>query len=135
MERSNSCARITGHSHAVDDQTAASGLFVAAHADAATWEQLHVLAKNAPSSLEKHQFYTLLGSAHDRALAERALDLTLTDEASVTMRPAVVDSVSEYYPQMAFDFTETHLDAINAMLEPDSRNEFAPRLAQTYPTL
>jgi aminopeptidase N len=104
---------------------------VAAHADAATWEQLHVLAKNAPSSLEKHQFYTLLGSAHDRALAERALDLTLTDEASVTMRPAVVDSVSEYYPQMAFDFTETHLDAINAMLEPDSRNEFAPRLAQT----
>jgi hypothetical protein len=32
MERSNSCARIAGHSHAVDDQTAAFVLFVGAHA-------------------------------------------------------------------------------------------------------
>jgi hypothetical protein len=104
---------------------------VAAHADAATWEQLHALAKNAPSSLEKHEFYNLLGNAHDRALAERALDLALTDEAPVTLRPAIVDSVSDYYPEMAFDFTAAHLDAINAMLEPDSRNEFAPRLAES----
>ena len=104
---------------------------VAAHADAATWEQLHALAKSAPSSLEKREFYDLLGRAHDRALAGRALDLALTEEAPVTMRPAIVDSVSDYHPEMAFDFTETHLDAINAMLEPDSRNEFTPRLAET----
>jgi hypothetical protein len=32
MERSNSCARIGGHFHAIDDQTAASGLFLGAHA-------------------------------------------------------------------------------------------------------
>ena len=32
MERSNSCARIGGHSHAVDDQTAAFVLFLGAHA-------------------------------------------------------------------------------------------------------
>jgi hypothetical protein len=32
MERSNSCARIAGHSHAVHDQTAASVLFVGAPA-------------------------------------------------------------------------------------------------------
>jgi aminopeptidase N len=102
---------------------------VAAHADAASWEQLHALAKNAPSSLEKHEFYDLLGSVHDRTLAERALALALTDEAPVTMRPAIVDSVSDYHPEMAFDFTAAHLDAIDAMLEPDSRNEFAPRLA------
>ncbi|MGC9953123.1 MAG: M1 family metallopeptidase [Rhizomicrobium sp.] len=104
---------------------------VAAHADAATWEQLHALAKNAQSSLEKRQFYALLGAVHDRALAERALDLALSDEAPVTMRPAVVDSVAAYYPEMAFDFTEAHFDAINTMLEPDSRNEFAPQLAQS----
>jgi aminopeptidase N len=104
---------------------------VAAHADVASWEQLHALAKNAPSSLEKHEFYDLLGSVHDRTLAERALALALTDEAPVTMRPAMVASVSDYYPAMAFDFTAVHLDAINAMLEPDSRNEFAPRLAES----
>ncbi|HEY0283175.1 MAG TPA: M1 family metallopeptidase, partial [Rhizomicrobium sp.] len=102
---------------------------VAAHADAATWEQLHDLAKTAQSSLEKHQFYALLGSARDRALAERALDLALTDEAPVTMRPVIINRVAEHYPELAFAFTEAHLDAINAMLEPDSRNEFAPRLA------
>jgi aminopeptidase N len=104
---------------------------VAVHADAATWEQLHALAKKAQSSLEKRQFYDLLGSAHDRALAERALALALTDEAPVTMRPGIVASVADYYPEMAFGFTEAHLDAVNAMLEPDSRNEFAPRLAQS----
>ena len=102
---------------------------VAAHADATTWDQLHALARNAKSSLEKHQFYILLGSAHDRALAQRALDLVLTDEAPVTMRPAIAASVSDYYPDMAFDFAAAHFDAINAMLEPDSRNEFAPGLA------
>ena len=32
MERSNSCARIGGHSHPVHDQTAALLLFVGAHA-------------------------------------------------------------------------------------------------------
>ena len=32
MERSNSCARVGGHSHAVDDQTAAFLLFVGARA-------------------------------------------------------------------------------------------------------
>ena len=103
----------------------------AAHADTATWEQLHVLARTAPTSLEKREFYALLGSAHDRTLANRALDLALTDEAPITMRPAVVASVSAYYPQMAFDFATSHIDAINAALEPDSRNEFVPDLARS----
>jgi aminopeptidase N len=102
---------------------------VAAHADAATWEQLHTMAKDAKSSLEKRQYYQLLGAAYDRALASRALDLALADEAPITQRPAIVGSVADYYPEMAFDFAAAHADAINAMLEPDSRNEFAPRLA------
>ncbi|MGA7676411.1 MAG: M1 family metallopeptidase [Rhizomicrobium sp.] len=102
---------------------------VAAHADGASWEQLHALAKATQNSLEKRQYYMLLGRARDRALAGRALELALTDEAPVTVRPAIVASVSGYYPQMAFDFAAAHADEINAMLEPDSRNEFVPRLA------
>jgi len=102
---------------------------VADHADAKTWDQLHVLAKNAKSSLEKRQFYVLLGSAHDRALAQRALDLAQTDEAPITMRPAIIAAVSDYYPDMAFDFAASQADWLNTMLEPDSRNEFAPELA------
>jgi hypothetical protein len=34
MERSNSCARMGGYSHAVDDQTAAFVLFLGTHAGA-----------------------------------------------------------------------------------------------------
>jgi aminopeptidase N len=103
---------------------------VAAHADSAAWEQLHSLAMQAKSSLEKRQFYDLLGEAHDRALAERALELALGGEAPLTMRPAIVRSVADYFPDMAFDFAVVHAEAINAMLEPDSRNEFMPRLAE-----
>ncbi|MDE2163752.1 MAG: M1 family metallopeptidase [Alphaproteobacteria bacterium] len=102
---------------------------VAEHADATTWEQLHTLAMNTQSSLEKRQYYRLLGSVHDRTLAARALDIALTDEAPVTMRPAIVASVAVYHPKMALDFAAAHVDAINAALEPDSRNEFAPELA------
>ena len=102
---------------------------VAAHADTATWEHLHTMAQNAKSSIEEQQFYLLLGEAHDRALANRALDIVPTDEAPATMRPAIINSVAGDHPELAFDFAAAHADAINAMLEPDSRNEFAPRLA------
>jgi len=62
-------------------------------------------------------------------LAQHALDLALGDEAPVTMRPALIRSVAEYFPDMAFEFAVAHAEAINAMLEPDSRNEFIPGLA------
>ena len=102
---------------------------VAAHADTKIWDHLHSLATHAESSLEKRQSYVLLGSAHDRVLAQRALALAQTDEAPITMRPAIIAAVSEYYPDLAFDFAASHADWLNTMLEPDSRNEFAPELA------
>ena len=111
---------------------------VASHADATIWDEIYTLAKNAKTSLEKRQYYILLGIAHDPKLAARALDLSMTDEAPVTLRPSLIASVSGYrpdagysgnFPEMAFDFAAAHADAINALLEPDSRNEFIPRLA------
>jgi aminopeptidase N len=102
---------------------------LAQHADAKTWDQLHALARKADSSLEKTQLYSLLGLPYDRAQAQRALALALTDEAVVTTRPLFLGSVSERYPEMAFDFAVAHWPVIRAMLEPDSRNEFVPELA------
>jgi aminopeptidase N len=111
---------------------------VAEHADAAIWDEIHTLAKNAKGSLEKRQYYILLGIARDPKLAARALDLSMTDETPVTLRPSLIAAVSGNrpdvgyagsFPEMAFDFAVAHADAINAMLEPDSRNEFIPRLA------
>jgi aminopeptidase N len=101
---------------------------VAQHADAATWEQLHNLAKATTNSLEKEEYYRFLGSAWNRELAQRALDLAMTDEAVVTTRPNIVGAVSDRYPELAFDFTVAHWDRMRAMLEPDSRNQYVPRL-------
>ncbi|HEY1615290.1 MAG TPA: M1 family metallopeptidase [Rhizomicrobium sp.] len=102
---------------------------VALHADGATWDQIHALARQAPTSLEKHEFYILLGTTHDEALATRALDLALTDEMPVTTRPSMLGAVSEYHPRLALAFLSAHFDTFNRLLEPDSRTAFAPGLA------
>jgi aminopeptidase N len=110
---------------------------VARHADAAMWDQLHALAKTASSPLEQRQYYRLLGLARDDRLAEKTLALVLGDDAPATLRPELLTSVAGDVrtplpgaaPELAFDFALAHADAINAMLEPDSRNEFIPRLA------
>lgn len=104
---------------------------VARHADAATWEQLHGLARSAPSALTKDEYYTLLSAAADPALQRRALELAVSGEPPKTQVPTMIGVVSNYNPDLAFDFYAAHLDQVNAVLEPDSRNQFGPRLAST----
>jgi aminopeptidase N len=121
----------------VQDQQSMSGdlrrnvlQIVAVHADPAIWDQLHTLAKSTNDSLQKQEYYELLGAARDPALTQKALDLVLADEAPVTVRPSILDVVAfTGHPEMAVDFVAAHADAVNAMLEPDSRSQFVPRLA------
>ncbi len=102
---------------------------VARHADAATWEQIHTLAKAAKSTLAKEELYHLLGRARDRTLAQKALDLALTSEAVVTTRPGIVRSVGANFPELAFDFVAAHLDAVDSWLEADSRDQYPQEIA------
>jgi aminopeptidase N len=102
---------------------------VAEHADLAAWERLHALAQSATETLEKAQLYELLGTTFDRDLAARALQLALSDEPPVTTRPELIASVAQRHPEMAFDFTAAHRTEVLALLEPDSRNTFVPKLA------
>jgi len=101
---------------------------VARHADAATWDALHGLAGKEANTLAKQELYDRLGAALDRGLAGRALALTLTGEAPVTIRPGIIDAVSANYPDMAFDFANAHLAVVDSWLEADSRNQYVPRL-------
>jgi aminopeptidase N len=101
---------------------------VATHADSKAWNALRTMARTTHNSLEKRELYTLLGRAQDPALAQSALAIALTNEAPTTFRPAIIASVSRHFPDSAFDFVQTHLDAVNTALEPDSRNSFAPDL-------
>ena len=101
---------------------------VAQHADAADWGRLHDLGKAAKSELERSEFYDLLGAADDAKLAQQALDLALSREVAATTGPNIIQSVSFRHPGMALDFTSANWSKIGALLEPDSRSTFAPRL-------
>jgi aminopeptidase N len=102
---------------------------VAQHADSSDWEHLHDLAKTARTELERQEFYALVGQADDPALAQRALDLSISGEASDTNAPNIVGSVSLRHPDMALAFTSAHWDRISKMLEPDTQATYVPRLA------
>jgi aminopeptidase N len=104
---------------------------IAVHADTGLWDQLHELARNARTPLEKQELYRLLGRARDPELAKRALDLAFAFETSATDGPEVIRAVAEEHPDMAFDFVVSHLDALNRRLEPDSRNRFLPDIASS----
>ncbi|GAA0555452.1 M1 family metallopeptidase [Rhizomicrobium palustre] len=104
-------------------------LSVVAHtADAVTWEDLHHLARTAESSLEKQEYYPLLAWAEDKAVAQKALDLAMSDEPPATMKPSMIAMVAKNHPQMAFDFAVAHKAELDALIEPASRNQFYVRL-------
>jgi aminopeptidase N len=101
---------------------------VAVHADAATWDQLHTLAKSAKSQLERQELYGLLGDAEDKALAQRALDLAVSGEPPATTTPSMIRNVADLHPELAFDFAVAHWDQIANLLEPSTQSGYMPRL-------
>ena len=101
---------------------------VSGHADATLWERLHILARRAPTEIDRDRYYTMLGAALDPALARRALELTLTDEVPVTTRPSIIDVVSREMPELAFDFVLAHREVVMGWLETTTREQYAPDL-------
>ncbi len=97
--------------------------------DAAGWDVLHEKAKTEKSPVAQNLYYQALGSAINPKLAQRALDLALTDEAPATLRSGIISSVSDEHPEMAFDWAAKRTKAINALLEDSSKSEFIVGLA------
>jgi aminopeptidase N len=116
-------------SHITPDTRRSMLRIVALHADATLWEQLHTLARNGKSAMEKDELYRILGTVRDRTLAAKALALTLGNEVALTTRPSIVRSVGIAHPDMAFDFVNGHQKLVMSWLEGDSQNQFAPRIA------
>jgi aminopeptidase N len=102
---------------------------VARHADGATWDGLRARAKAEKTPLLKSNLYTLLGIANDRALAERALQLALTDEPDLTTSAGIISAVSGRHPDLAFDFALAHQEQINKRIDATSRSRYFARLA------
>ena len=100
------------------------------NADAATWDALHSLARSASSVLERLQYYEALASAQDPGLAQKSLDLALTDEAPITLRPQIIAAVAWHHADLAVSFAIAHWKIIAPMLESGSMHQFVPRLAE-----
>ncbi len=101
---------------------------VARNADAATWDKLHVMAKQEKSSMIRDQYYGLLAAAKDKALAQRALDMALTDEPGATNGAGMIGSVSREHADMAFDFAVAHRAQVDKLVDSTSRASYYPGL-------
>ena len=102
---------------------------VARNADAATWDRLHAMAKAEKTPLVKDQLYTLLSISRDKALAQKALDLALTDEPGATNSAGMIGAVSGQHPDMAFDFAVAHKDAVDKKVDSSASSRYYPQLA------
>ncbi len=104
---------------------------VAQHADAATWDALRARARAETTPLLRDHLYVLLAAAKDKALAQRALQLALTDEPGLTNSAAMISTVARNYPDMAVDFALANVDKINQRVDASSRSRYFARLASS----
>ena len=102
---------------------------IARNADLATWNTLHAKAAAATGAVERQSLYQLLGTASDPALAQRALDLALTDEPGKTTSAGIITSVSGLHSRMAIDFVLAHLAQVNQLIDISGRSRFMQRLS------
>jgi aminopeptidase N len=103
---------------------------VAEHADPDTWDKLRAAARAEQTPLIKDHLYEMLASSQDKSLAQRALDLAMTDEPGATNSAAMVAQVAQHHPDMAFDFALKHIARINERVDATSRSRYFPRLAR-----
>jgi aminopeptidase N len=102
---------------------------LAEHADTATWDGLRTRARAETTPLLRDRLYVLLATSENRQLAERALQLALTDEPGLTNSAAMISMVAQRYPDMAVDFALAHLEQINQRVDASSRSRYFARLA------
>lgn len=102
---------------------------VAHNADGATWDAMRASAQAEKTPMVREQLYGLLAHSKDRALAQRALELALSDEPGLTVSPSMISMVASNHPELAFDFALAHLPQINERVDGSSRSRYFPRLA------
>jgi aminopeptidase N len=101
----------------------------AATADAARWELLHKRAQAERNPAAKLIEYRALGTVQEESLARRALSIALTDEAPITTRAEIIQSVGSIHPALAFDWAVDHAEQVNALIDESSRTDFIVKLA------
>lgn len=103
---------------------------VAMQADAARWAQLAGLAAKAATPLEQRFYLDALTYVEDAGLAQKTLELAVSDAVPKQYGPRMIQSTAQRQPDLAWAFVTTHQDAINARIDEMSRYRFVPSIAR-----
>ncbi len=90
---------------------------VAQNADAATFAQLHALAKNAANETEVRRYYPLLMRVRDPQLAAQAADIALSPEIPAqaeVLRLGLVFALNDAHPQLSWQTFIANVDRLTA---------------------
>jgi aminopeptidase N len=101
---------------APDDQNMILSI-VAQNADAATFDQLHAIAKAAKNETEVRRFYPMLMRVRDPQLAERAAAIALSPEIppqADVLRMSLVFGLNGEHPELSWNTFTGNLDALTA---------------------
>jgi aminopeptidase N len=88
-----------------------------------------MLARATSDFVEQRRLWRFLASSGDEALARRTLDLTLGDAIPRQIRTQIVQIVAGSHPRLAWDFFMANRPALEGMLDPLQRLEYAASLA------
>ena len=102
---------------------------ISRHADPSSYEALLRLARREVDVVRRESLYSLLGRATDPGLARRTLDLALSDEIPADTGPAMVLTVAEQHPGLAWRFAVAHRTALMAQLDSVGMYDFLPEIA------
>ena len=88
---------------------------VAENADAATFDQLHALAKSARDEAEARVYYGALATVRDPKLQQQALDIIISPELppqAAAIRARLVLAAAGYNPDLVWRFYQAHADEL-----------------------
>ena len=99
---------------APDDQSMVLNV-VGLYADAATFEQLHTLAKAARDDAARRRFYTALANVRDPKLAEQVASIALSSELppqELQLRLAMIGTLRQEHPQLGWQTFSSNVDLL-----------------------
>ncbi len=94
---------------------------VARSADAATFEQLHAVARSHKNETELRRYYTPLMLVADEGLAQQAGKIALSDEIpkqAEDLRLQLIAVISEAHPKLSWELLTANLDRLLAPHQP-----------------
>jgi aminopeptidase N len=97
-----------------DDQATVLGI-VMLYADAATFDQMHAIVRSAKSETDQRRYYSALMGVRDDALAQRAIDIALSNEIppqAAQIREQLLQNVVAQHPALAWSAFKANMHEI-----------------------